>query len=364
MKLEGGKIPANQLVFLIIGFIYGTVVIINPGRAAGNDAWLAFIVSMLVGLCFAAIYVILAQRFQTKNLLEINDLVFGPYLGKLISLVYLWYFFHLGAIVLRDFGDFLAGIIFPETPISVFLITMVLICASAVRNGIEVIGRTSIILTIITTIILVLTSLLSIPLMDFNNLLPILQTTKLKEFLTTVLISATFPFGETVVFLMIFSTVNNPKKLKLTTLIAFLFGGGLLLIQAIRNIAVLGTLMDIYTYPSYTAVRAVNIFEVITRIEILVVINFLTMGFIKVTVLYYAVSLGTAQLLKLKSYLPVVLPIGILMICLSLLQFESSFENSYFTYTIYPFYALPFQIFLPLLTLLVAIIRGKKGVPG
>ena len=33
MKLEGGKIPANQLVFLIIGFIYGTVVIINPGRA-------------------------------------------------------------------------------------------------------------------------------------------------------------------------------------------------------------------------------------------------------------------------------------------------------------------------------------------
>ena len=68
--------------------------------------------------------------------------------------------------------------------------------------------------------------------------------------------------------------------------------------------------MDIYTYPSYTAVRAVNIFEVITRIEILVVINFLTMGFIKVTVLYYAVSLGTAQLLKLKVICRG-LPIGI-----------------------------------------------------
>ena len=49
---------------------------------------------------------------------------------------------------------------------------MVLICASAVRNGIEVIGRTSIVLTIITTIILVLTSLLSIPLMDFKFYYP------------------------------------------------------------------------------------------------------------------------------------------------------------------------------------------------
>lgn len=361
MKLEGGKIPVNQLFFLIVGFIYGTVVIINPGRAAGNDAWLAFAVSMLVGLGFASIYVILAQRFPSKNLIEINDLVFGPYLGKLISLVYLWYFFHLGAVVLRNFGDFLAGIIFPETPISVFLITMILICASAVRNGIEVLARTSIILTIITTIILSLTSLLSIPRMDFNNLLPVLQTTRLEDFISTVHTSTTFPFGETVVFLLIFSAVNNPKKLKLATLAAFLFAGTFLIFQAIRNITILGALIDIYTYPSFTAVRAVDIFRVITRIEILVVINFLTMGFIKTSILYYAVSLGTAQLLKLKSYLPVVLPIGVLMICLSLLQFESAFENSYFTYTIYPFYALPFQFFLPLLTLILAFIRGKKG---
>ena len=88
------------------------------------------------------------------------------------------------------------------------------------------------------------------------------------------------------------------------------------------------------------------------------------MGFIKVTVLYYAVSLGTAQLLKLKSYLPVVLPIGVLMICLSILQFESAFEINYFALKIYPNYVLPFQLFLPLLTLLVAVIRGKKGGPG
>ena len=52
MKLEGGKIPANQLVFFNRLYIWHSGYY-YPGRAAGNDAWLAFIVSMLVGLCFA-----------------------------------------------------------------------------------------------------------------------------------------------------------------------------------------------------------------------------------------------------------------------------------------------------------------------
>ncbi|MFZ5944673.1 MAG: GerAB/ArcD/ProY family transporter [Bacillota bacterium] len=93
MKLEGDKISSSQLTFLIIGFTIGSSVIFCPGQAAGHDAWLAVLAGLGAGLFFAIIYTALASRFPGKTLAEFNDLVYGPYLGKVISLGYLWYFF-------------------------------------------------------------------------------------------------------------------------------------------------------------------------------------------------------------------------------------------------------------------------------
>jgi len=84
------------------------------------------------------------------------------------------------------------------------------------------------------------------------------------------------------------------------------------------------------------------------------------MGFLKTSVLYYVTALGIAQLLRLKSYLPLILPLGSLMISLSLIQFESNVENIFFATKIYPFYSLPFELFLPGLTLLVSLLRRQS----
>lgn len=358
--LEQGKIPGHQLTFLLASFLFGTTVIILPGTEAGHDTWIAVIIGFAEGLIFALLYISLARRYPGRTLIEINKTVFGSILGKLVSLCYLWYFLQLGSLVLRNFGDFFITTIYPETPMLVVLIMLVLLCASAVRNGIEVISKCSLILLPIYFLTTLLTFILLLPKMDFYNFLPLFDK-PLPVILWAGHTLATFPFGETVTFLMVLAYLQKPNQGKTSYISAFTLALIFFLIVTIRNIAVLGPTAAIELYPSYRAVRLVNIAEIITRLEVLIAVNFLFLGFLKLSVLYYATALGLAQLLQLRSYLPLVLPLGSLLISLSILQFENNLENIFFATKIYPFYSLLFELFLPGLTLLVSLLRKQSS---
>lgn len=356
MKLEGGSISSFQLIFIIIGFTFGSSVIIMTGGSAEHDVWLAILAGLGEGLFFVFIFTTLALRFPGKTLIEINDLLYGPYLGKVISLSYIWYFLHLAAIVLINFGDFLKTILMPETPMVVFVIFICLVSASAVRNGIEVITRTSQVLVPLTILSYFAMTAMLLKEMDMNNLLPIFDVSW-QDFFKASHSIATFPFGETVAFLMVLAFVSNKDKAKGATLLGIIIPGIILTIAAVRNIGVLGATMSITTYPAVQAIRLINIGNILTRFEVLIVFALLSMGFLKISVLYYGGVLGLAQLLKLRTYLPLVLPIGVILVTLSIIQFDSMVENLKWASEIYPYYSLPFQIGFPLLSLILAFIR-------
>ncbi|KJS83752.1 MAG: hypothetical protein JM58_12190 [Peptococcaceae bacterium BICA1-8] len=361
MKLEGGQISPGQIIFLVMSFCLGPVLLKSIAVEAGHADWLAIMLGLAGGVLIAFIFTSLCIKFPGKTLVEFIEIIYGPLLGKLISLVYLFYFFLLPTLTLRLFGDFLTGLIFTQTPMVVIISLIVLICASAVRNGIEVIARCSQVLLPLTIIMLLLATIFSIPHMEFNRFMPIFEV-PWAEFLRISLYSSTFPFGQSVAFLMIFAFIGiDSKKIKKArfSLILGLIGVGLLLILLVlRNRGILGATKVITVYPSYQALRIIDIGEVLTRLEIIVAINFLTMGFIAISLLYYNTALGLAQILKLRSYLPLVLPIGILMVCTSIIQFENIFEYQHFSGDIVPLFALPLQIGIPILSLIICKIRG------
>lgn len=358
-KLEQGRIPGQQLTSLLIGFLLGTAIVIIPGSEVGQDHWISLIIGFAEGLVFAWLYICLAARYPGQTLIEINDKVFGPILGRLISLLYIWFFMHIAALVLRDFGDFFITIVYPETPMPVILIMLTLLCASAVRNGIEVIARCSLLLVPIALMTVLVTAGLLLPEMDFSNLLPLLDK-PLPAILWSGHIIATFPYGESVVFLMILAFLQKPAQGRTSYISAFTVVLLFFLMVSIRNTAVLGLQASNTVYPSYEVTRMISIAEILTRLEVLLAATYLFMGFLKLSVLYYAASLGLAQLLSLRSYLPLVLPLGSLLISLSILQIESTMENAFFTARISPINKLPYEVFLPCLTLAVSRLRGHS----
>lgn len=365
MQLEKGVISRSQLTFLIAGFIQGALLTTAfIAKITKQDTWLVTLTGLGVSLLFALVYIALYKKFPSKTLIEIHTLLYGAYLGPLISIAYLFFIFTIMASNLRFIVDFILTYIMPETPISVLLILFTFICAWGVRSGIEVLARMSFTLVVITLGVIFLTIILLIKDMELSNFLPIFNT-PLRDFIQGTHIIATVSFSEIFIFLMIFPSLNSHKKLKSSVMWGLIIGGGTFLLSTVRNTSILGITSSIMYSPSYETVRLIDLRNVITRLEVLVAIVLMNTMFLKVSLLYYATALGTAQLLRLKSYTPLVLPIGIISISFALLLFDSSVEQGNFANSIWPFVAFPFEFLLPLSSLVFAKLRGfpkqKKG---
>jgi spore germination protein KB len=363
MLLEEGKISRFQLVILMIGFIWGTSIIISPAGTAGHDGWIANSIGVIEALIFAWAFCSLANHFKDKTIIEINDMVYGRILGKIISLLFIWYLFHLSALVLGVFSRFFNTEIYVATPKSVLLIVFMAVCASTVGRGIEVMARCSILLVAFVSLIIINDLFLGIPTMDIKNLLPILDV-PMGKLLWAAHSAATLPFGETIAFMMIFTFLNSQKGRYAPTATAILIGGVTLSMLIARNSLVLGPMAAVYEYQSYIAVQMIDLGDFLSRLEVVVAVFFIFSGFIKMLVILYATVLGLAQLLNLRSYRPIIIPVSILMVIFALTNTTSSIELYEFAEKQFPIYIMPWQLGIPLITLIVAKLRKLPQTGG
>ena len=361
---EQGKISASQLLLMVASFTMGSSTLFPPGGGIGQDNWIAILLGLAEGIFFALIYLALANRFPGKTLVDIADLVWGPYLGKLVSAIFLLYLFHLGSLALTVMMNFVKFTFLPVTPVSVFVLFGVLVCVAAASAGVEVLARSVTILVIFVTVIFFLIDGMLLPQIKLENLQPVLETPLLK-LLAAGHRAATFPFGDSVAFLMLIPFLNAPRKTRSSVTNGLIFAGLMLTIANVLNIGVLGATAEYFLYPSYSATRLINVGEVFTRIEILIGIIFLTTNFIKITILIYGFMLGTAQLCKLKSFRTLTIPVWILISLLAIHNYANVVESQEFVRMVYPFYSLPFQVGIPLITWIAALIRKqpREGVP-
>lgn len=359
---EKGRISGSELTLLIIGFIFGSSVLLPPGAGAENMGWLAILGGLAEAIVFAFIYIGLALRFRRKSLVEIADEVYGRYLGILVSVAFIAYLFYLGSLVVADFHDFIKISILVQTPSSVINLFGLFIIVYAVANGVEVLSRAGQGMVIVTVLLFVLTTMLLINEIQIDNFLPLFAVPA-RKILWSAHGAATFPFGEIVAFTMILPFLNRIEETRNSVIKALLGGAAILLLVSFRSIGVLGKSAELFVYPSHHVGRLINIGNVFNRLEILVSLNFLMMGFIKIGVLLYATALGVAQIFRLPSFKSLILPMGLLMATAAMLNFSSVTHNHKFSSEIYPWLAIPFQVGIPLLTLLIAVIRRlpKKG---
>ncbi len=362
MKLEQGRISSSQLIYLVVGFTIGSTVVYLPGLAAGRAAWLAIGVGAVEGLALVAIYTVLASRFERSNLVEISEQVLGPVLGGLASLLFLWFCYHLGTLVLQNFTDSVSALILPETPALAVKTLVIVVCGYAAQAGIEVIARSVQVVVVVYVATIVILFALSFSVFRVEYLLPLLDV-PMGKFLWAAHQVATFPLGETVLFLMIVPFVNTQSQTRSAWVKGLLTALSLLVLSALRSTLSLGDGMSVYAFPGFQSVRLINIGKFLTRIEIIVIIEALSMIFAKLALLYYGVVLGLAQVFRLQSYKTLITPVGGLIILLSEVDMRNYTAIVSFGNDVYPLYSLIFELGIPLLLLIIAVIRRlPKGV--
>lgn len=353
------KISNSQGIKMVILFLFGSTLVMGTGGEAGRDMWLAIGLSVIATIPVYLLYCRIQSLFPGKDLFEILELNFGKLFGKLISLIFVWFAFHLGALVIRNFGEFIITVGLPETPRIVPMIIFALICIWAVKAGIEVLGRCSDYFMVFVMSLLIIYTILAIPIMDTKNILPIMGT-GFGDVVKGVPSSFAYPFGEAVAFLLVFSALKNKKSPYKVYIPALLIAGPIMTFVALRNILIMGplTLKTVY-FPAYSAISRINVGNFLQRLEIGVTIVFLLCGFIKVCICLLGATKGLSRILGFDDYRILVLPVGLLMTNLAHIIYKDIDEMFEWAFKVWQYYAIPFQVVLPLLIWIFIEVKAR-----
>ncbi len=347
----------NQGISLIVLFIIGSTTILSPGGETKQDVWIANLLALLMALPVILVYARILSIFPGEDLFDILNKVFGKIFGKITGLIFIWYSFHLGAIILRNFSEFIHIVSLVRTPQLIIVLFTGLICIWFVRAGIEVIGRWAGFFLPIILFIMICTMLLTLTQADIKNLKPVLYN-GFHPIIKGAFLIFTFPLGETVVFMMAFWSVKRKFKPFKVYTIGLVCGTVILLTLSVRNLLVLGveTSSNLY-FPTYSAVSMTEIGTFLQRIEIVVAVVFILTGIAKIGVCLYAACNGVAKVFNLTSSREITAPIGLLMMSLSCFIYTSTMEMFEWASKIYLYYAIPFQIILPIIIWISAEIK-------
>ncbi|MDF2567270.1 MAG: spore gernimation protein [Oscillospiraceae bacterium] len=358
MQIDKGKITAVQFMFSVACYMQAssllTAFFVGITK---QDSWIVVILAFLVCLPFLFIFISIMRNFPDKNLIQINTLVFGPVVGNIISAMYIWYFLTLTSLNLRDLSDFVHQTIMPKTPSIVIMFLFLLVCAWAVRFGIGVVTRYNTLFSIIQIVILALAVVFTANLIDFQNFLPMFDQPAM-EYVHGTHVVSTIPFGEVVVFLMITPNIKlPPKKISKFFLWGFVIGGIVLVVVILRDTAVLGNVLGLFSLPSFETQRMASLMEALSRLEIMFASVLIILLFAKVTFLYYVTVLSLAQIFKFETFKPFILSIGALAIVYAFILYSSSMQHVESGTNATPILWTLFEFVLPMLTLLIAKMR-------
>lgn len=361
MKTEPFRMAPAQYLFTIACFIQSSALLTSfLVSITAQDSWLMPITGYLACVPFVLVYLGLMKRFPGKNLMEINDMVFGRVLGRMISAIYLWFFLTLTCLNLTDLANFVRSSMLPRTPgITIFVVFM-LLCAWGVRYGLCCVVRYSVAFSITAILITAASILFTASHMRTDNFLPLLRQ-PLLTYVNATHVVATIPFGETVMFLMLAPNVRLPiKKAGKYFLGGLALGASMLVATVVRDTLVLGASMDLFAVPSLEVYRMAHLNESIGRVEILFAIALIILLFFKVMLLYYVVTLAFGQILRASSRKPIVLGVGALLVVYakvlnqsSLMHLASGTQSAPVAWTL-------FELLLPLATLIVASLRRQR----
>ncbi len=362
MNKENAKerISSMALMFAVGCFLQCSVLMMgNMSAIAKQDSWLVILAAILLFLPLFWIYIKLSDLFPGKSLIEINEKVFGKVLGGVVSVLYIIHFLFLSTFNTRILDNFISGALMPETPAAAILFLFLAVCAYAIRKGLETMTRYSAVFVVIVLLVMVANLILMGKDMKLENFMPVFSLRPIK-YVQGIHSQITLSFSQLVVFFMVFPDLKKPKELKKSFFFGFLIGSLTILIVEARNIAVLGSFISLVTAPAFEAFRLINIANVFTRMELFYAFVLIMLLFFKVSILYFAFLRAVQQLLKIKSYKSLVLPAGAIILCLTLVSFDSSIDTNSWEGTAGPFYSLFLEVVLPMLTLVVALLRGFK----
>ncbi|KAB7706205.1 GerAB/ArcD/ProY family transporter [Bacillus aerolatus] len=361
--MEKGKISSLQMAMMMYPAIVATAILSVPSITAAyaeQDLWLSPILASLTGFATAYIAVRLHKLYPSQTVIQFSEQIIGRIPGKVLSFFILVYCIQSTGQITRAYGEFIVTFFLFKTPLIVIIASMVLLCAVVVYGGVEVLGRAAQLFFPVFVVPLILLIPLLSPNFEIGNILPILEGGMMPPIKGAIMPSAWF----TEIFLILFFLpflADREKGMKYGMITVFVVMITLVVVNLIV-LFVLGITTASKEYPLMIASRYISYADFFENLDAVIMAIWIVGAFVKISVFYYVVALGTAQWLNLSDYRPIIWPIGILIVQFSFWSLPSTMEFSRYQNTALPFYANFIQVFIPLFLLVVAVVRKRKQI--
>lgn len=349
-----------MLLFILV---MATVILFVPGITAAKakqSAWLVpLFLPVLTGFTTLWAAWKLGQRFPQHTLVQYSGVLLGRAAGKLVAGFYILFFLVLNVLVIREFSQFLTLTLLPKTPAYILNVAIVLVGGYAAAKGIEVVARMTQFVLPLFVVGTLFIFILSIPSMNSSKLLPLLEGGILPIIRSSVTPASWY--GEVIVLAMLLPAVNKPREAKSRGFLAILAAAGFLSVDILITLGIFGPeLTGYFRFPFWVVAKYIEYGNYLQRVESVVAVFWITGMTIKVALVSYVIALTTAQVLELTAYRPVFYPLILVQIMAASFPFINMAALDVILDQYWPPFALLFELALPLLLLLVALIRGKR----
>ncbi|MEW6523710.1 MAG: endospore germination permease [Bacillota bacterium] len=320
---------ANRQLLLIVYMIRSTVIIatlpVLTSADALQDAWVAAIITYAGTVVIINIIAGLGVRYPQQTLVEFAHRLLGKWPGKAVAMLVLWSFLHLVSVDIRIYGEMILSEFLTETPLVFVISTMVLLSAYAAYMGVEVIGRLADLFFPVFVLMVVASLLATTGAWRPENLQPVLARglgPPLRASVTPIAVSA-----ELMVLAILIPSLTQPREALKTSLVAITLASLTLVLVAAVVVATLGAEAGARSvFPFLRMIRSVGITEFLERVEAFATLAWGLGLFITVSTFMFCGARGIAQVFGVQDYRPLVLPMAVPWVVLSIHSFEDMFQ--------------------------------------
>lgn len=356
------KISVFQLFVLMTFVPYGSAVLFFLAPEAKQDVWIGLLIYSLIGILLQIMYIALFKKYPDDTLISYLPKIYGKYPGIILSVSYIIFFAYEASRVFRDFLELITVTSLQHTPLFILGLCFIIIIIYSIYNGIENIASLSQIYFILIVLVQIVSFILILTTQDvfkLYNLKPILSNGIL-DLLKKSWPLITYPYGETMVFTMIYPLVIENKNLKKAAIFSIITEAILLAFNSILFISTLGVnYATLSNFPLLDSYRLIQVSDFLSRMDIIYILLFLVGGFFKIFVYLYAAVLGATQILHIKNTRSLAIPSGIVVFTASLIMAKNYPEHKNIgqEFVVKKLYVLMF-IIVPFITLLIYYIKS------
>lgn len=357
-----GKFGTAEAVYLMVMVIasktfYTSIRVMI--KSTGTSAWYMTIISCITSIILFLLVYSVIRRFPGKDMVQIFDAVTGRFFGKILSLIFAVYFIFYAGSSLREFLEMIKAYNLPYTPPSLIIAAFMIIVIALAFVGLEGIARVAAASFYPIVFGFLILLVLAYPFYKFRAIFPIggygiINTLKIG-------VTRSSAYSEVIILAFIATSIRGEKTIRKVGVISLVLAGITFALTALCAIMAFD-----YTQGSenvsdmFQLARIIFFSRFFQRIESIFLFIWIIASLITVGMAFYISLSIFCKSFKVDSHRPLILPFSFLTFMVTLLP-EGMTEVTKINIVFMREYSGLIIFGIPILTLLLSIIFGKKG---